>query len=293
MAPFVVRYGLLRTYRLSAAQKIATRTLKPDNSIRVTRDIYCAMIVSGYKRVSRRPVKRATGFAVVLFSTFIFAFDREFEERRRKGDVPEFREIFSSPEVARYLSALIDYGDRFDAGRNIAAYLENIFSTHYSMYSAVFLRCVEMNQFNDTLDLAKYDSGLAFMAMYDIIRIFNCHPYDQACAEQFYAVGMAGKFLDDLVDLAVDRMSGVPNLVLSLVAEEKEERAIVEQALAENIALDLHWWSQHCSRTFSKFKHITFSYFNHISDRHLRLPVNMLLLMLHGKRYWDQSGQPG
>ena len=87
MAPFVVRYGLLRTYRLSAAQKIATRTLKPDNSIRVTRDIYCAMIVSGYKRVSRRPVKRATGFAVVLFSTFIFAYAKGYNWLEGKASV--------------------------------------------------------------------------------------------------------------------------------------------------------------------------------------------------------------
>jgi hypothetical protein len=289
LAPFVILYGLLRLYRLSAPQRSVIRTLKPEGTIRVTRDIYCAMIVSGYKRVSRRPVKRATGFAIVLFATFIFTFDREFEERRKVGAVPHFHAVFASADVARYLSALIEYANHFDAGKRIAAYLEDIFAAHYSEYCEVLTRFSDSGRFDDALALATYDSGLAFTAMYEIIRIFNCHPYDRACAEQFYAVGMSGKFLDDLADLAADCASGAPNLVLSLAARDTEERIIVEQALAERATLDLFWWSQRCSRTFGKFKELTFSYYDLISDNRLRLPVNLLLLMLHGKRFWAKS----
>jgi hypothetical protein len=77
------------------------------------------MIVSGYKRLSRRPVTQATGFAIVLFVTFIFTFDREFEERRKIEAVPDFHAVFASADVARYLSALINllllmlHGKRF------------------------------------------------------------------------------------------------------------------------------------------------------------------------------------
>jgi hypothetical protein len=292
LAPFVVGYGLLRLYRLSAPQRNVIRTLKPEGTIRVTRDIYCAMIVSGYKRVSRRPVTRATGFAIVLFVTFIFTFDREFEERRKAGTALDFHAIFASPDVARYLSALIEYANHFNAGKSIAAYLEDIFEAHYPAYCELLMRCLERGRFDDNLALAEYDSGRAFMAMYEIIRMFNCHPYDRACAEQFYAVGMSGKFLDDLADLAADYASGVPNLVLSLAASETGERIIVEQALAEHATLDLYWWSQRCSRTFGKFKELTFSYYDLISDDRLRLPVNLLLLVLHGKRFWAKSVGP-
>jgi hypothetical protein len=91
---------------------------------------------------------------------------------------------------------------------------------------------------------------------------------------------MAGKFLDDIDDVSEDNESRSPNLIQALATEHESDRITLASALSARHHLTLYWWARHCPRTFESYFQQVFKYYGQISDRTLRLPVDIYLLIL-------------
>jgi hypothetical protein len=281
-------YALVHVIRKPFRTAPAASTVRLDNPEyrRATHDIYCAMFLRGYRRVTGYPVDPATGLVLVLFAVFIYTFDHQFERARRAGATADFQSILDRPSVAEVWAALAGYLHAHRRGRTILDHLLATFAAHYDSYHRLVLGARDRTDYAAGVALVEYDSGLALQTMYELVRLFNSHPFHAECARQFFAIGMAGKYVDDFADVAADHEAGNPNLMRALVAAYDKEEVVLRRSLAVADQLDLRWWRTHCPVSLQTYFGDAFSHYDRIADPVLRLPVDVYLLLLHSRRFW-------
>lgn len=286
LLPFVMWHFLGRPYRLSRSAKQATRHLNDPESRRLAHDIYCTMLLRGYRRLTGYPVNGATGLVAVLFAIFIYTFDQQFERQRRNGTLSGYEAIIYSPPVSAIWTALAGYLRAYGRDEAVLEHVCSTFAAYYDSYCAQVGQAVTYPDYRVAVKLVEHDSGLAMQTMYHVIRLFNDHPFHSECARQFFALGMAGKYIDDIADVADDCAAGNPNLMHALVSGNKGEERIVGSAIEAGERLTLSWWSRHCPVSFNAYLRDAFRYYDQISDRILCLPVDVYILILHSSRFW-------
>jgi hypothetical protein len=284
--PYALRHLTVKPFRSTAQAQLIKPRLDNLEYQRAAHDMYCEMFLEGYEESTSLPVSRATGFALVLFTVFIFLFDREFERSRRAGKSPDYLTIIDTPQVAEAWAALAQYLHMFGCDQEILDYLLCAFSTYYDDYRQHVDDAMSGAGFEITVKLVEHDSGRALLTIYEIIRLFNGHEANTQCANEFFALGMAGKFFDDLRDMADDVAAGVPNLLHSLASESEEERLALEAALQDQAEINLWWWSDHCPTSIDLYFRQAFDYYDQVHSPKLRLTLDVLLALLRSRLYW-------
>src|SRR4051812_9492396 len=99
------------------------------------------------------------------------------------------------------------------------------------------------------LRLAGLYGGVTVRTIYEIIRLFNGHPAVGRSADEFYALGMAGKFFDDARDVVEDYATGSPNILLAMLTENAAERACILQRLRLGEPVGMRWVKENCPET--------------------------------------------
>jgi hypothetical protein len=230
-------------------------------------------------------VSQDTGLALVLFCCFMYTFDQEFEGCWQPADPPHYMTIIDIPVVAEIWGALSEY--LTVAGRpEVLSHLLDTFKAHYDDYCRCMGLAMAGGGFDATLRLSRYDSGRTLIAIYDIIRLFNGHEPHQRCAEEFYAIGMAGKFFDDLRDVTDDVSGSSPNLMHAFTAEHPEESQVLADALSQQCQLTLQWWSRNCPLSLASYFQHAFQYYDAVRSSRLRLTLDSSLVLLGSQRYW-------
>jgi hypothetical protein len=286
LLPYALRHLTVKPFRSTAeAQHIGNR-LENREYRRAAHDMYCEMFLDGYRETTSLRVSRATGLALVLFMIFIFTFDQEFERSRRLGDPPDYLAILDTPRVAEVWGALAQYLHAFGRDDEVLAHLLYTFSTNYDDYCRCVSDAMVRPGFEATVRLVEYDSGRTLLTVYDIIRLFNGHRPHPRCASEFFALGMAGKFLDDLRDMVDDVVAGNPNLLHALTCENEEEKGMLEAALRNRVHITLGWWSRHCPISLESYFHYAFRYYDQVSSTKLRLTLDICLALLRSRLYW-------
>ena len=132
---------------------------------------------------------------------------------------------------------------------------------YYDPYVTAFLAARNSLQFEDTLEVAKIDTGIWCRIVMEIVCLFNGHQIDDEMLNDFYLFGLVGKFVDDMVDLASDIEKGLPNLIYTLIRQHPEEYARLELAIKKGERINIAWWKKRCPLTCMYcFKHIEHYY---------------------------------
>jgi len=291
LLPYAVRHMGIKPFRSTPQAKIISAGFDNWQYRRAAHDMYCEMLIQGYQQVTSMPVSPDAGLAVVLFVVFIFTFDQEFERRSQSGKMLGYPIILATPAVSRAWQALTLYLEQFGRSESIAEHLLRTFEEHYVSYCRYLDDAVSANSFGAVLKLVEYDSGRSMLAAYEIIRLFHGHQQHQACAHQFFALGMAGKFLDDFRDVAADVASGNPNLLYALTSEHEGEKQALEAALRERRHIALRWWRRHCPESFGSYLDQAFAYYDQVRSPKLQLPLDICLALLYSPQR-GPSGQP-
>jgi hypothetical protein len=286
LVPYAVRHMTRKPFRSSPQARRATAGLQSAEFRRSAHDIYCDMLLTGYQRATCAPVARSTGLALVLFMVFIFTFDQEFERAGQLGRPPDYPDLIDLPRVAPIWSALREYLRAFGREDDVLQYLLATFARHYDDYRTGVIEARGLGDFGRTMRLVERDSGLTLQSIYEIIRLFNGHRQDPEISRQFFAIGIAGKFLDDIRDMADDVAAGDPNLLYALTTANEREHAVLGTALRAGTPVTISWWARHCPVTLDAFFVHTFRYYDQVTDPELRLPLDICLTLLHSRRYW-------
>jgi hypothetical protein len=286
LLPYALRHLTVKPFRSTPQAQLIEARLVSREYRRAAHDMYCEMFLDGYQEATSLSVSRATGLAVVLFMVFIFTFDHEFEKRARLGKPPGYLSIIKSPPVAEVWAALSHYLSAFGRDDQVLAHLLNTFRANYEDYCRCVAEAKARVGFNAAVRLVEYDSGQTLLTVYHIIRLFNDHQPHPQCADEFFALGMAGKFLDDLRDMVDDVRAGSPNLLHALASENDEENAELEAALRSRVHITLGWWSRHCPASLESYFRYAFCYYDQVTSPKLRLTLNICLALLRSRSYW-------
>ncbi|WP_433684719.1 hypothetical protein [Nocardia sp. CA-119907] len=288
--PYVVDHAFRKPYRRSAQARCSTAELDHPEFRRVVHDVYCAMFLRGYRESTGLRVDPATGLATVLFAVFMYVFDDEFERRHRRGEATDADTILNSPSVAMIWNALGSYLDTTGRDGSIRHYiLTDFFGTGFDDYRDAVADAEAGGPFTAAMCVVAFDSGEVLHTAYQVIRLFNGHPYHERCAQQFRNLGLAGKFLDDIADFSQDVGDSCPNLLNSFVTERAEGLAEVRAALNAGKPLTMRWWREHCPIIYLEYLRHIDRYYGAVVAPHLRLPLDIFLMLLHSRRFWTVS----
>jgi len=286
LLPYVFRHIVSKPFRSSAQAREAAADLRSTEFRRPAHDMYCEMFLNGYRQATASPVDRSTGLALVLFMVFIFTFDQEFERARKLGAPPDYQALIDAPRVADVWNALRGYLRAFGRDQEILGHVFSTFARNYDDYRCCVAQAVRRGDFATTVGLAELDSGLTLQTIYEIIRLFNGHQYRPECARQFFALGMAGKFLDDIRDMVDDVAAGDPNLLYALTLANDQDQAALAAALRDGTRITMWWWSRNCRATLETYISHMYRYYDQVTDSELRLSLDVCVALLHSRRYW-------
>jgi len=288
--PYVYQQALRKSFRSSPAARASTAELDQPEFGRLVHDLYCGMFLRGYRQSSGYPVDRATGLLTVLFTVFIYSFDDEFEVRRRRGDSTDGDVILAASGVADIWGTIGAYLDATGRDDEVRRSIKGVLlSADFDTYRRNTAKALAKNNFGVTRQVVDFDSGTVLGIMYDLIRIFNGHPYHEHCALEFRNLGLAGKFLDDMADYADDVRHENPNLLDALAATRAEEFASARSALASGTLITARWWRDNCPATFEEYFRWAFGHYNQVHAPALRLPLDVYLMLLGTRRFWTIS----
>jgi hypothetical protein len=288
--PYIYKHAIRKSFRSTPQAHASTADLAHPEFRRVVHDVYCDMFLRGYRQSTGYPVDRSTGLVVVLFAVFMYVFDDEFEVRRRRDAVTDVEPIVESPGVAEIWDTLGAYLRAMGHGDEIRRYImTDFFGAGFDGYRRDIKDAEASGGFPATVRLVEFDAGSVLHTVYHLIRLFNGHSFHQPCADEFRNLGMAGKFLDDMADYADDVQSGNPNLLDALAAEQPAELAAARSALAVGELLTMRWWREHCPATYERYLLRTFGYYDQVNAPALRLPLDIYLTLLRGRRFWTVS----
>jgi len=220
----------------------------------------------------------------------MYVFDDEFEERCRRDAVTDAEAIIESPGVAEIWDTMGAYLRAMGRSEEIRQYImTDFFAAGLDGYRRAIRDAETSRDFFATKRLVEFDSAKVLGTAYNLIRLFNGHSFHQSCADEFRNLGMAGKFLDDMADYADDVQSGNPNLLDALAAEQPAEFAAARSALAVGEPITMQWWRNHCPTTFERYFLWTFRYYDRVKAPALRLPLDVLLMLLGTRKFWTVS----
>jgi hypothetical protein len=288
--PYIVDQGFRKRFRSTAPARSATATLTHPEFRRVVHDVYCAMFLRGYAEATGLQVDRRTGLLVVLFAVLMYVFDDEFEVRRRAGAATDVQEILHSAEVAPIWGAMGAYLRCTGHDDRIRDHIiEDFFGRGFDQYQSDICDVEAGGGLAATRRVVEFDSGAVLLTAHHLIRMFNRHPHNSGCAEQFRNLGLAGKYLDDLADYTDDVTSGSPNLLDAHAAQRPSDLAAARAAVAAGEPVTREWWQQHCPVTYQRYLDETFGYYKRVTTPRLRLPLDIYLTLLHTRRFWSVS----
>jgi hypothetical protein len=291
-APYIYRHGLRRRFRQPPEAGAALSGADHPELSRVVHDVYCDMFLRGYTQAVGMPTDRLTGLAVALFAAFMYVFDDEFEARLDEpGAATDVHSVMTGAGVAQVWGALERYCSAVGRWEPVRDQILDRFLL--SVFDGYREKVAELRAGGGGLDTARaaveIDSGMTLRTAYHIIRVFNGHPVDRACEEQFRLLGVGGKFMDDLSDFRADVAAGGPNLLWCFLREDHRERDVAVAALDAAEPLTPHWWNQNCPRTYGRYWGEIVRYYRLVTVPGLRLPLDIFLALLGTRRFWRVS----
>jgi len=242
-------------------------------------DLFLNLLLSGYVRISGRPVRPGTAELLILLNRIAFLLDDEFERRIRRASVA-FDDLIATDAIGRavgemrsYLAATCDPAQ----GDAIRRLLRRTVEEDYGRYAVSLEKRTTASSVTDLLEDAAVDSGVVLRQLAEVIGMFQGTAAPRAALADFANLGLACKFADDLRDWRHDLQCGTDNILLALLARNPDENRRLAGASRMGLRMNEHRWQRLCPRTFSEFADLYRSYHTRIRAAPLRTAADLMM----------------
>ncbi len=256
-------------------------------------DLFLDLLLSGYTEITRRPIRAGTAELLILLNRIAFLMDDEFERRIGRESVT-FDDLASAADVHGAIQDMRMYLNRTcppsrrDAIRQL---LRRTVDTEYRRYITTIERRRTTSSVDDLLGDAAVDSGAVMRQLAEVIGLFQGDTAPQEALEDFYALGMACKFADDLRDWRRDGQTGAGNIILAILAGHPLEYQRFARGQVLRLRMNEKRWQQLCAETFREFVELYTMHYARIHSRTLRVAAD--LMMETGRTGWlPKRGAP-
>ena len=248
------------------------------------------MFLHGYQESTSYWPDQDTGLMLVLYVLLMTAADDELERRYRTGSDLDSEVILATSGPTEMWTSLGSYLEATKRSDDLRTFIRHEFvNVGYREYCDNLVRYTEKPTLATAARLAEFDTGEVFRTAYHLIRLFNGHPHSESTAAEFYSLGMAAKYLDDIADYRQDAETDGPNLLRETLRLTPGELATVDLALTTDSPMTIDWWRLHCPITYQEYMRELSGYYGRIRSPSLRIPLNVYLSFMRSRWFWKVS----
>lgn len=260
---------------------------RKDRRLRIA--LYGAMynvLLDGYQALAGSRLKAETGQFIFLVIDMTKKLDEYLDNQLDLQHIPELQEALDTPSIRSKIDLLRRYVEMQHCAEPVFDYLNSMFRNYYNNYVTSLAHARGANDFGAALKAAQIDTGIWLRAMMDLVAIFNGLAMNADAHEEFYWLGMVGKFADDMVDISRDVAQQRLNLIHMLIQQQNDELPHLYSAFENKVRLNARWWNDHCPKTFNRYFEFIDSYYHHIKNEQLRFACDLIVLpTLLGRDY--------
>ncbi|MFK4225966.1 class 1 isoprenoid biosynthesis enzyme [Streptomyces sp. NPDC019890] len=242
-------------------------------------DLFLNLLLSGFAEITGRPVRKGTAQLLILLNRIAFLVDDEFERRVRKESVA-FDDLAATKDIGRAVSDLRMYLDRTcDPARCdvIRQLLRRTVETDYRRYATAIEHRGTVSSVDDLLEDAAVDCGAVMRQLAQVAGLFHGFTAPQAALDDFYALGLACKFADDLRDWRRDSDTGNGNILLTILARYPKESRRLGRARESGLQMNEKRWNRLCPEAFDEFANLYGGYYSRIRSDTLRFAADLMM----------------
>ncbi len=279
--PYFIKHFLLLPYRRNENKVILISSGKKNKQKRFLSALYDSVlniVLEGYSEIMNKKILPETGQMMHYLIQLTIRFDEFLDKYRKTDQSLELKDVLSIPEVREELNRFRDYIKIQGREEEIISYLSEMFRNHYDRYIKLIKTDSFQESFEIVLELSQLDSGWLLASDMEIVRLFNNHSPSKKMQEEFFLLGTAGKFADDIGDIFSDIKRNHLNLFCSLVNDNPAEKDILYKAVNDNVKINFSWLDQHCHSTFVEYIRKMESFNSRITSKKLRLVFELSVL---------------
>ncbi|RJP72260.1 MAG: hypothetical protein C4539_03915 [Ignavibacteriales bacterium] len=280
LSPYFIKHFIFQPYKNNRAKPKAFSLSKQHRKRFHTAliDSVLNIALAGYEEITGNKIINATGKMLHCLMELTKQFDEFIDNHRGTNDSLKLPDVVSIPEIQDQVKLFRDYLKSYGHEDEIIEYIRNLFGIHYEHYIGLLNDDVSSKSFANTLEICKLDGGNSLAYSMEIVRLFNNHPPIKKMQEEFFLLGTAGKFVDDIGDIFSDIKRNHLNLFCSLVNDNPAEKDILYKAVNDNVKINFSWLDQHCHSTFVEYIRKMESFNSRITSKKLRLVFELSVL---------------
>ncbi|MER5469893.1 class 1 isoprenoid biosynthesis enzyme [Streptomyces sp. NPDC002935] len=271
------RYGrhlLFHPYRTGLAPAVGGRGWEI-----AAYDLFLDLLLSGFVEITGRPVRRGTAQLLILVNRIAFLMDDEFERRVGKESV-DFDDLAAATDVERAVADMRTYlGATCDPARRdlIRQALRRTVDTEYRRYATSVENRRAAPSVDEILEDAAVDCGAVMRQLAEITGLFQGAAAPETALDDFYALGLACRFADDLRDWRHDSEKGTGNILLSILARYPKESLQLTRAQLSGTRMNEKSWHRLCPEGFAEFTHLYEEHYARIRTKNLRIAADLMM----------------
>jgi hypothetical protein len=274
LAPVYLRHLLIGPYR-----RRLSLALWPAGSCAVRPGIAAAgfdtcveLILRAYRQLAGHELRSETGAFVLLFMRLVAALDEAYESRLGARLSLSWLDVLHDHRVASYHRQWLIFTTRMGACQPIVRFMQRPdVAVDYQRYVAITTKPSFATDFHSQLESMRLDSGgyLAYLA--ELIALFNDRQPIPDVLREFSNFGMAGKIVDDLVDLYDDYSRGRHNLLWAISAGDAAESEYLLTLRRKRSKVLVADWQAKAPKSFDVYAYCLHSYYQQLRSDELRL----------------------
>jgi hypothetical protein len=245
------------------------------------------ILLEGYSEIMREKINPSTGQLLYFLFELTISLDEYLDKHRKTNDSLNIKNVLEDPEIKEQINIFRNFIRLFNREESITSYLKEMFSVHYEHYVRLIKTDLNQLSFKNTLEISKIDGGWSLSSAMEIVRLFNMHQPNQKMLNEFYLLGTAGKFAEDIVDLACDIQKGHLNLFLSLIKQHPIEETNLLRRIESRDRTDFEWLNKNCHKTFIEYLSLMETYYSQITSPKIRFVCDLSIIPAFLGRDWD------
>jgi hypothetical protein len=268
-------------YKLPKKSKIQKRHLA------ALFDAMLNILLEGYIEITGEKINSSTGQMLYFLFEITMALDEYLDKHRKTNSSLSIKEVLEDLKIKNQINIFRNFIRLFDREESIISYLKEMFTAHYEHYIRLIKIDVNQLSFTNALEISQIDGGWTLSSTMEIVRLFNMHKPNQKMLHEFYLLGTAGKFAEDMVDLACDKKNGHLNLFLSLIKQRPTEETNLYKQIESEGRIDFKWLNKNCNKTFIEYTNLLETYYNQITSPKVRLACDLSMIPAFLGHDWD------
>jgi len=242
-------------------------------------DVWVGQLLDAYPKVAGYDARKESGELAIHYIRLMAVLNREYEHRLATGKALQLEQVAKDPLVVAQIAEWERFTARYTRDRAVVNFMaSDDLSADYNSYIAITTQADFSTSPALQIESIRLDSGGYLMRLARLIDSFNDRRSERRELEEFFHLGMAAKFADELADLATDHAEGRYNLLLALLDQHPAERAHVILLLERASPLPVSRWRECAPQTFADFSGMFQRYYQRLRSRELRRICDVSML---------------